>query len=83
LSEAFSFSARCETQAEIDTYWAKLVECGRELGCGWLKDKFGLYWQIVPAKLTELLQHPAAMRAMMKIMKFDIVTLEVAAAQSQ
>jgi predicted 3-demethylubiquinone-9 3-methyltransferase (glyoxalase superfamily) len=81
LSEAFSFTVRCETQAEIDRYWAKLVEGGRELGCGWLKDKFGVCWQIVPAKLTELLKHPAAMRAMMKMMKFDIVTLERAAAQ--
>ena len=72
----FSFTVRCKTQAEIDTDWAKLLEGGRELGCGWLKDKFGVCWQIVPAKLTELLKQPAAMRAIMKMMKFDIVTLE-------
>ena len=82
LSEAFSFTVRCETQAEIDAYWAKLGDGGKELGCGWLKDKFGLCWQIVPSELTELLKHPAAMRAMMKMMKFDIATLE-AAAQAQ
>ncbi|HEY6849654.1 MAG TPA: VOC family protein [Terracidiphilus sp.] len=50
MSEAFSFTVRCETQAEIDTYWAKLVEGGREPGYGWIKDKFGVCWQIVPAK---------------------------------
>jgi predicted 3-demethylubiquinone-9 3-methyltransferase (glyoxalase superfamily) len=83
LSEAFSLTVRCETQAEIDSYWTRLGEGGRELGCGWLKDRFGLCWQIVPANLTELLKHPAAMRAMMKMMKFDIVTLEAAAAQPQ
>jgi predicted 3-demethylubiquinone-9 3-methyltransferase (glyoxalase superfamily) len=83
LSEAFSFTVRCESQAEIDSYWAKLTDGGKELGCGWLKDKFGLCWQIIPAQLTELLQHPAAMRAMMKMMKFDVATLEAAAAQPQ
>lgn len=82
LSEAFSFTVRCETQGEIDAYWAKLGEGGKELGCGWLKDKFGLCWQIVPSKLTELLKHPAAMRAMMKMMKFDIAALEQAASQA-
>ena len=82
LSEAFSFTVHCETQTEIDDYWAKLGDGGKELGCGWLKDKFGLCWQIVPTQLTELLKHPAAMRAMMKMMKFDIATLEAAAAQS-
>jgi predicted 3-demethylubiquinone-9 3-methyltransferase (glyoxalase superfamily) len=50
LSEAFSFTVCGEMQAEIDTYWANLVKGGRELGCGWLKDKFGVCWQIVPAK---------------------------------
>jgi predicted 3-demethylubiquinone-9 3-methyltransferase (glyoxalase superfamily) len=79
LSEAFSFTVRCETQAEIDDYWAKLGDGGTELGCGWLKDKFGLSWQIVPAKVMELLKHPNAMRAMMKMMKFDIAALEASA----
>jgi len=83
LSEAFSFTVQCETQAEIDDYWAKLRDGGTELGCGWLKDKFGLCWQIVPVRLYELLQHPAAMRAMMKMMKFDVAALKEAAAQPQ
>lgn len=81
LSEAFSFVVRCETQAEIDGYWEKLlVDGGTELGCGWLKDKFGLSWQIVPLRLYETLAHPAAMRAMMTMKKFDIAALELAAA---
>jgi predicted 3-demethylubiquinone-9 3-methyltransferase (glyoxalase superfamily) len=83
LSEAFSFTVRCETQVEIDSYWSKLGDGGTELGCGWLKDKFGLCWQIVPAKLPELLSHPAAMRAMMPMKKLDIATLEQAATQPQ
>jgi predicted 3-demethylubiquinone-9 3-methyltransferase (glyoxalase superfamily) len=83
LSEAFSFTVRCETQAEIDIYWSKLGDGGTELGCGWLKDKFGLCWQIVPTKLYELVSHPAGMRAMMLMKKFDIATLEQAASQPQ
>ena len=80
LSEAFSFTVRCETQAEIDEYWEKLGEGGTELGCGWLKDKFGLCWQIVPTRIYELVRHPAGMRAMMAMMKFDVAALERAAA---
>ena len=83
LSEAFSFTVRCETQAEIDDCWAKLGDGGKELGCGWLTDKFGVCWQIVPTKLFELLKHPAVMRTMMKMMKFDIATLEAAAGEPQ
>jgi predicted 3-demethylubiquinone-9 3-methyltransferase (glyoxalase superfamily) len=83
LTEAFSFTVHCETQAEIDNYWSKLGDGGMELGCGWLKDKFGLCWQIVPTKLYELLRHPSAMRAMMAMMKFDIATLQQAALQPQ
>jgi predicted 3-demethylubiquinone-9 3-methyltransferase (glyoxalase superfamily) len=83
LSEAFSFTVRCETQAEIDGYWSSLGDGGAELGCGWLKDKFGLCWQIVPSKLTQLLRHPAAMQAMMPMKKLDIATLEQAALQPQ
>src|SRR5580698_6749636 len=80
LSEAFSFTVRCDTQAEIDEYWEKLGEGGAELGCGWLKDKFGLCWQIVPTRIYELVRHPAGMRAMMAMMKFDVAALERAAA---
>jgi len=83
LSEAFSFVVRCETQAEIDSYWEKLGDGGTELGCGWLKDKFGLCWQIVPLKLYEILAHPAAMRAMMTMKKFDIAALKQAALQEE
>jgi predicted 3-demethylubiquinone-9 3-methyltransferase (glyoxalase superfamily) len=81
LSEAFSFVVQCETQAEIDGYWEKLLaDGGTELNCGWLKDKFGLCWQIVPLRLYEMLRHPAAMRAMMTMKKFDVAALERAAA---
>jgi predicted 3-demethylubiquinone-9 3-methyltransferase (glyoxalase superfamily) len=78
LSEAFSFSIMCETQAEIDHWWNALSEGGHELQCGWLRDRFGLCWQVVPARIAELLKHPAAMAAMMKMKKFDIATLEAA-----
>ena len=83
LSEAFSFTVRCETQAEIDEYWSKLGDGGAELGCGWLKDKFGLCWQIVPVGIYELVSNPAGMRAMMGMKKFDIAALEAAAGQSE
>ena len=79
LSEAFSFTVRCETQAEIDSYWAKLTDGGKELVCGWLKDKFGLSWQIVPASLPDLVKNPKAMQTMMKMVKLDIAELERAA----
>ena len=82
LTEAFSFSVLCETQAEIDSYWSRLTaNGGSEIACGWLKDKFGLCWQIVPTGLHELLSHPAAMRAMMAMKKMDIATLQQAAIQ--
>jgi predicted 3-demethylubiquinone-9 3-methyltransferase (glyoxalase superfamily) len=70
---------RCDSQEEIDYYWAKLTEGGTEIQCGWLKDKFGLCWQIVPARLSELLRNSKAMQAMMKMKKFDIAELERAA----
>ena len=83
FTDAFSFSVECETQAEIDDYWAKLTDGGAEIACGWLKDKLGLCWQIVPARIYELLRHPAAMRAMMAMKKFDIATLKQAAGQPE
>ena len=83
LSEAFSFTVRCETQAEIDSYWAKLTDGGKEIGCGWLKDKFGLCWQIVPSGIYKLISNPAGMKAMMSMVKFDIAALEKAASQPQ
>lgn len=76
---AVSFVVRCESQEEIDYYWSKLTEGGSEIACGWLKDKFGLTWQIVPSQILELIRHPKAMEAMMKMTKFDIGALERAA----
>ena len=79
LSEAFSFFVSCDTQAEIDYYWDALLQGGTESQCGWLKDKFGLSWQIVPKNISELIRHPNAMKAMMGMVKLDIATLEAAA----
>ncbi|MFZ0394877.1 MAG: VOC family protein [Terracidiphilus sp.] len=79
FNEAVSFVVNCETQQEIDYYWEKLLsDGGSEIACGWLKDKFGLRWQVVPARIGELLQHPRAMQAMMQMTKFDIAELELA-----
>jgi predicted 3-demethylubiquinone-9 3-methyltransferase (glyoxalase superfamily) len=79
LSEAFSFSISCETQAEIDYYWDKLTEGGEESMCGWLKDKFGLSWQVIPTVLSKLMNDPEkapkAMKAFMTMKKFNIEAL--------
>jgi predicted 3-demethylubiquinone-9 3-methyltransferase (glyoxalase superfamily) len=79
FSEALSFVVRCDSQAEIDEYWAKLSDGGSEGRCGWLKDRFGLSWQVVPGKLAELIKHPKALEAMMGMKKLDIAELERAA----
>ena len=77
FTEAVSFVVRCEDQAEIDYYWSKLTEGGgQEIQCGWLKDKFGLSWQITPARIAELVKTPKAMQAMMGMKKLDIAELE-------
>ncbi|HEX9201013.1 MAG TPA: VOC family protein [Acidobacteriaceae bacterium] len=77
FNEAISFVVRCDSQQEIDEYWSKLTAGGgAEVQCGWLKDKFGLSWQVVPARLPELLKHPNAMKAMMGMKKLDIAELE-------
>jgi predicted 3-demethylubiquinone-9 3-methyltransferase (glyoxalase superfamily) len=77
FNEAVSFVVRCEDQAEVDYYWSKLTSGGGvESQCGWLKDKFGLSWQIVPAQLPSLLKNPKAMEAMMGMKKLDIAELE-------
>jgi predicted 3-demethylubiquinone-9 3-methyltransferase (glyoxalase superfamily) len=76
FNEAISFVVTCANQDEIDYYWSKLTADGTEVACGWLKDKFGVSWQIVPARLGELLKHPKAMQAMMKMKKLDIAELE-------
>jgi len=79
FTDAVSFFVRCETQDEVDYYWSKLTEGGAEVACGWLKDKFGLSWQIVPTRIMELIKHPKAMQAMMQMKKLDIAELERAA----
>ncbi len=79
FTEAISFVVRCDSQEEVDYYWSKLTAGGNEIQCGWLKDKYGLAWQIVPARLPELIKHPKAMQAMMKMKKLDIAKLERAA----
>jgi predicted 3-demethylubiquinone-9 3-methyltransferase (glyoxalase superfamily) len=79
FSEAVSFVVRCDSQQEVDDYWSKLSAGGSEGQCGWLKDKFGLSWQIVPANLSGLIKHPKAMQAMLHMKKLDIAELERAA----
>ncbi|MFM9984771.1 MAG: VOC family protein [Flavobacteriales bacterium] len=79
LDEAFSLSISCETQEEIDYYWEKLSEGGREDMCGWLRDKYGLSWQVVPAVLPQLMNNPEradrVIHSFLKMRKFDIQTL--------
>lgn len=79
FNEGVSFVVECESQKEIDYYWEKLTEGGQESMCGWLKDQFGVSWQIVPAVLAELMSDPEkgpkVMEAFMKMKKFDIDTL--------
>ena len=79
FTEAVSFVVRCDSQQEVDDYWSKLSAGGTEVQCGWLKDKFGLSWQIVPARLPELIKNPKAMQAMLQMKKLDIAELERAA----
>ncbi len=86
FNESVSFYVNCETQEEVDQLWQKLIEGGGEPGqCGWLKDRFGLSWQIVPTRLPELLQHPdpakanRVMQAMLQMSKIDTRVLEEAA----
>jgi predicted 3-demethylubiquinone-9 3-methyltransferase (glyoxalase superfamily) len=79
FTEAISFVVRCDSQQEVDDYWSKLSAGGSEGQCGWLKDKFGLSWQIVPARLPELIANPKSMEAMLRMKKLDIAELERAA----
>lgn len=84
FTEAVSFVVNCKTQAEVDRYWRKLSAGGKEVQCGWLKDKYGLSWQIVPTILAELLSDKDAaksqrvMQAMLKMVKLDIKKLQQA-----
>jgi len=81
FSEAISFVVNCKTQEELDYYWGKLLEGGAPSQCGWLKDKFGVSWQVVPTVLPEMLKSGDAaktqrvMEAIMKMVKLDIKTL--------
>jgi predicted 3-demethylubiquinone-9 3-methyltransferase (glyoxalase superfamily) len=80
FNESMSFVVRCDSQQDIDYYWSKLTaDGGVESQCGWLKDKFGLSWQVVPGRLGELIAHPKAMQAMLGMRKLDIAELERAA----
>ena len=81
-TNAVSFVVPCDSQAELDEMWTKLSEGGEEVQCGWLKDKFGFAWQVVPANMSELLQGKdaesgkRAMQAMMQMKKIDIAALK-------
>jgi predicted 3-demethylubiquinone-9 3-methyltransferase (glyoxalase superfamily) len=85
FTEAVSFVVNCDTQEQIDYYWEKLSAGGKEVQCGWLKDKFGVSWQIVPMVLNELVSDKDAakakrvMHALLKMVKLDIEKLQAAA----
>lgn len=87
FDEAISFQVSCETQDEVDYFWNRLSEGGEEGPCGWLKDRYGLSWQIVPTALIELVSDPdteksqAAIKAMLGMRKIDIEALQRAAHQ--
>lgn len=84
FDEAISFQVPCETQKEIDYFWSKLSEGGQEGPCGWVKDKFGLSWQVFPAALPRMLSDPdrkkadRVTKAFLQMKKFDIRKLEAA-----
>ena len=82
FNEAISFQVSCETQDEVDEFWSRLSDGGEEGPCGWLKDRYGVSWQIIPTRLVELIGDPdpeksqRAMRAMLGMKKIDISALE-------
>lgn len=80
FTEAISYVVECESQEEIDEYWSKLTVGGKEIECGWLKDKYGLSWQIVPSILGKLMSDPEklprVMQVINKTVKFNIEELE-------
>lgn len=82
FTEAISFVVDCSSQSEVDEYWNRLTEGGQESRCGWLKDRYGLSWQIIPRVLIEMLQDPdrekagRAMAAMLQMKKIDIAALQ-------
>jgi predicted 3-demethylubiquinone-9 3-methyltransferase (glyoxalase superfamily) len=84
FTEAFSFVATCETQEEIDEVWARLTDGGEDGPCGWLKDRFGVSWQVVPSALGQMMGDPKSgnpakvMEALLKMRKLDLATLKQA-----
>jgi len=84
FTEAISFVVNCESQDEVDEFWEKLSEGGQEVQCGWLKDKYGLAWQIVPTAFLQMIQDTdqerkdRVMKAMMQMKKLDLTALEAA-----
>jgi predicted 3-demethylubiquinone-9 3-methyltransferase (glyoxalase superfamily) len=86
FNEAVSFQVHCDTQQEIDYFWSKLGEGGQEQPCGWLKDKFGLSWQVIPNGLPEMLMDENSekaqrvLRSMLQMRKIDLAALEQAQA---
>jgi predicted 3-demethylubiquinone-9 3-methyltransferase (glyoxalase superfamily) len=84
FTEAFSFVVTCDTQEQIDEMWTRLSEGGEEGPCGWLKDRFGVSWQVVPAALGQMMSDPASgnpakmMEALLKMRKLDLAILEQA-----
>lgn len=86
FNESISFMIHCDTQAEVDHYWEKLLEGGEPSACGWLKDRYGMSWQVTPNALMELLSDPdreradRVMKAMMNMSKIEIGELQAAAA---
>ena len=89
FTPAISFVVNCRNQAEVDHYWDRLVEGGEPSQCGWLTDRFGVSWQIVPERLGELMRDPDAARAnrvvqaMLKMVKLDVAELEAAAKRDE
>jgi predicted 3-demethylubiquinone-9 3-methyltransferase (glyoxalase superfamily) len=85
FTEAVSFEISCADQAEVDYYWERLTDGGQEGPCGWLKDRYGLSWQVVPSAMEEFLADPdrqrasRAMAAMLKMSKLDVAALQRAA----
>ena len=86
FTPAVSFVVNCETQEQVDHYWDRLLDGGQPSQCGWLTDRFGVSWQIVPDRLGELMSDPdpersnRVMQAMLQMVKLDIAQLEAAAA---
>lgn len=85
FTEAISLLINCEDQEEVDYYWSKLTDGGQEVQCGWLKDRYGLSWQVCPPGMLELLNDPdpgrsqRAMKAMLGMKKLDLAALRAAA----